>query len=283
MPAIEYTLGATILKVEGVTHSLGGVQVLRDLSLEVKDVKRPGRITGQVVGLLGPSGIGKTSLFRILAGLDKPDSGRVLVGEEAKPVKAGMVGVVAQDYPLFAHRTVLGNLEVAGRQAGLSGGDAHTKSHEFLKRFDLEAQAHRYPAQLSGGQKQRVAIAQQFMCSEHFLLMDEPFSGLDLIAIEKVCEMITEVANLHELNTIIVVTHDITAAMAVADTLWLMGKERDPAGKVLPGARVVASYNLLERGLAWRKGITSEPEFLQLQGEIRERFPRLESGGEAKP
>ncbi len=79
----------------------------------------------------------------------------------------------------------------------------------------------------------------------------------------------------HELNTIIVVTHDISAAVEVADTLWLLGRDRDESGKAVPGARVKATYNLIERGLAWRNGISSTPEFLALRQEIRERFPSL--------
>jgi polar amino acid transport system ATP-binding protein/sulfate transport system ATP-binding protein len=133
----------------------------------------------------------------------------------------------------------------------------------------------KYPAQLSGGQRQRVAIAQQFMCSEHFLLMDEPFSGLDLIAVANVTRFICEVAASDELKTIIVVTHDITAAMEVADTLWLLGRDRDAQGKIIPGARVQATYDLCERGLAWRDGITNDPAFIDLMREIREIFPRL--------
>jgi polar amino acid transport system ATP-binding protein/sulfate transport system ATP-binding protein len=120
-----------------------------------------------------------------------------------------------------------------------------------------------------------VAIAQQFMCSEHFLLMDEPFSGLDPIAVDSVSSLIQEVANLHELNTIVVVTHDIPAAIEVADTLVLMGRDRDAEGKIIPGARIQTVYNLVERGLAYRKGITSSPEFMELMREILERFPTL--------
>src|SRR5205807_709075 len=125
-----------------------------------------GRTQGQVVGLLGPSGMGKTTLFRVLAGLDAPDRGAVLLGEEGRPVERGMVGVVAQNYPLFSHRTVLSNLIVAGRSSGESGSEAGRHARDLLGRFDLAAHAYKYPAQLSGGQRQRVAIAQQFMCSE---------------------------------------------------------------------------------------------------------------------
>ena len=259
----------------GVSLHLGGSVILRDVNLEVKDILRPGLTQGQVVGLLGPSGIGKTCLFRILAGLDSPDTGSVLIGTEGQPVERGMVGVVAQNYPLFTHRTVLGNLLVAGKRAGLSTAKANEKATGLLQRFGLEEHVRKYPAQLSGGQRQRMAIAQQFMCSEHFLLMDEPFSGLDLVAVQNVCDSICEMAGSDELRTFIVVTHDIIAALEVSDTIWLLGRDRDAAGGLIPGARVQAAYNLIERGLAWRKGVSATPEFAELVREIREVFPRL--------
>jgi polar amino acid transport system ATP-binding protein/sulfate transport system ATP-binding protein len=152
---------------------------------------------------------------------------------------------------------------------------AQERARDFLKRFDLEDRGDLYPSQLSGGQRQRVAIAQQFLCSEHILLMDEPFSGLDLVAVEKVSRMITEVANSDELNTIIVVTHDIDAACAVADTIWLLGRDRDDHGHIIPGAKVKATYNLIERGLMWREGLMGSKEFADLVREIRTIFPSL--------
>jgi NitT/TauT family transport system ATP-binding protein len=273
--SFPYEYGETILKATDVSLRLGDNQILRDLSAEILDLRRPGMVAGQVVGFLGPSGIGKTRFFRILAGLDDPDTGSVTLGPQAVPVERGMVGVVAQNYPLFPHRTVLGNLLVAGRQAGLSSDVARDKAAAYLERLRLEPCGKLYPSQLSGGQRQRVAIAQQAMCSEHYLLMDEPFSGLDPIAVDQVAELIGEIANLHELNTIIVVTHDISAAMEVADTLWLMGRDRDEKGRIIPGARIQETYNLIERGLAWRKGINTTPEFMELMREILARFPSL--------
>jgi polar amino acid transport system ATP-binding protein/sulfate transport system ATP-binding protein len=275
MTVIAHEFGATLLKAKDVGLTLGGNPILRDVNLEIRDLNRPGMVTGQVVGLLGPSGIGKTRFFRILAGLDQPDRGSVLIGEKGVPVERGMVGVVAQSYPLFQHRTVLGNLMVARGQAALPASAARDRAMGFLKRFKLEDRAHLYPSQLSGGQRQRVAIAQQFMCSEHFLLMDEPFSGLDPIAVDNVSTLIQEVACLHELNTIVLVTHDIPAAIEVADTLVLMGRDRDASGRIIPGARIQATYDLIERGLAFQKGITTRPEFLELLGEILGKFPSL--------
>ena len=134
---------------------------------------------GQVIGVLGPSGVGKTTLFRVLAGLDAPTQGRVLITEHQVPVRAGMVGVVDQHYPLLAHRRVLENLRVATRRAGLSRHDGRTRAQALLERFELQDLADRWPAELSGGQRQRIAILQQLDCGHTYLLMDEPFSGLD--------------------------------------------------------------------------------------------------------
>ncbi len=275
MSALEHSYHGAILKVDSVNLSFDGVRILRDVNVEIKDVIRPGKTQGQVVGLLGPSGVGKTCLFRILAGLMDPDSGRVLVDEAQRPVQRGMVGVVAQNYPLFSHRTVMGNLLVAGKQSGLTGTAARDKANSLLDRFVLKEHASKYPTQLSGGQRQRVAIVQQFMCSENFLLMDEPFSGLDLVALNRVIGLITEMAESDELKTFIVVTHDIAAALEVCDTIWLMGRERDAKGSVIPGARIVGTYDLIERGLAWREGVADLPEFAEIMREIRAIFPKL--------
>lgn len=268
------TYHETLLKVSGLNKSRGGVPILRDLTLEIKDLHRVGYTQGQIIGLLGPSGVGKTTLFRLLAGLEEPDSG-TLRAEQGRPIRRGTVGVVAQNYPLFAHRTVLGNLVVAARQAGLSARLARTQAEALLERFGIAEQARKYPAQLSGGQRQRVAIAQQLLCSDHLLLMDEPFSGLDMLAAQRVTQLIQEAAQTDERKTFLLVTHDISAALQVADTILLLGRDRDAEGNAVPGARIQASYNLIERDICWRNGVTTTPEFLTLLEEIRAMFPRL--------
>lgn len=275
MVATPYTVTDTLLEIEHVSLTLGGNVILRDVNAIIKDIVRPGFTQGQVVGLLGPSGIGKTKLFNILSGELEPTSGKVLVTSKATPVSIGMVGVVAQEYPLFEHRKVITNLIIAGKQAGLSSDAARDKAMKLLDAFSLKNKVNSSPAELSGGQRQRVAIAQQLMCSENFLLMDEPFTGLDPVMKDQACKLITDLAAADELNTIIVVTHELSAAVMVADTLWLMGRDRDDKGEIIPGARIVKTVDLIERGLAWQPNIGSLPAFADVTRELRELFPSL--------
>lgn len=275
MSRFEYTKKDTILRAENISLNLGGFQILKDVNVEIKDIVRPGMNQGQVVGFLGPSGIGKTKFFEILSGLLKPSTGTVVIGTPLSPVAPGKVGVVQQSYPLFPYRNVYDNLMVAARKGNVPKGHRNEKIMGILTTFGLEKHKNRYPAELSGGQRQRVSIAQQLLCSEHFLLLDEPFSGLDMNSIEKVLDMLRGVSLMHELNTIIIVSHDIVSTASIADTLWIMGRDRDQQGNIINGAKIKKEYDLMSMDLAWRKGIETEPEFNNLMKEIRAMFPTL--------
>ena len=269
-----YELKEALLTLSKVCLRLGARPVLSDLCACVRNVTRPGLLQGQVVAVLGPSGVGKTQLLRLMSGLSLPDSGRVLVGPEQAPVQRGRVGVVGQAYPLFEHRTLLDNLVVAARQAGLVRAQARDQSRDMLDRFGLTEHAQAYPATLSGGQRQRAAIAQQLMQPKPLLLLDEPFSGLDPLMARAVCRLINEVAARDEQLTLLLVTHDIAAALAVADTLWLLGRVRDEQGAA-QGARIVHSVDLMERGLAWHPDVTHAAEFEPTKREVEARFASL--------
>lgn len=269
----KVSAGDVLLDVSGVKLKLGDNQVLNGVTFQIIDRVREGKTTGQVVGMLGPSGVGKTRLLRIIASLDSPDAGKVR-GHKGSILQAGTVGVVFQDYPLLKHHTVQTNLEIAGKIAGMSPTVARKRADELLATFKLSDRGGHYPAQLSGGQRQRVAIAQQIVQPRQLLLMDEPFSGLDPAALEDVTKLVSEVANLHELNTILIVTHDIRAAMIVSDTMHLLGRDKKD-DKVVPGAKIQGTYDLVERGLAWHEDVAELREFAQLEKEIKGRFRNL--------
>jgi NitT/TauT family transport system ATP-binding protein len=276
-PAIAAPLAPgedVLLDVDDVWQKLGQNQILEGVSLQVKDRVRPGVVTGQVVALLGPSGVGKSRLIRLISGLDRPDRGRIS-GVKRAPLRAGSVGVVFQDYPLLRHHTVLGNMVMAGVANGLPRAEATRKAQVLLERFGLQNRMGFFPAQISGGQRQRVAIAQQLMRQKQLLLMDEPFSGLDPVALGEVIKLLLEVANMDELNTVIVVTHDIHSALVVSDTLFMLGRTRGSNGEVVSGARIQHCYDLVVEGLAWRPGVEREARFREVEQEVKERFRSL--------
>ena len=263
-----------ILTIENLSLKLGDALILRDINIEILNVVRSDAVQGQVVVVLGRSGIGKTQLFKTIAGLQDPKSitGKILMGAEKKLVEVGRIGVVAQNYYITPRLTVMDTVVRAGRQGGLSRKEAKEKGLTLLEKFSIADKRNFYPAQLSGGQRQRVAIIEQLMCSEDFLLMDEPFSGLDYLSKQKTCETISKVASENEKNTIIIITHDIEAAVEVADTIWMLGRDRDEKGNIIPGARVIEKVDLMEMGLAWTPGIQFTREFGKLVSELKAKF-----------
>lgn len=270
-----------LLQATKINLSFGETVVIKDLDITIRNVVRPDIHQGQVVGFLGPSGIGKTMFFEILAGVRKPTSGDIQIYDPNKPevplhpVKVGQVGVVQQKYPLFQHRTVYGNLSVAAEKVYKDKKERHERIIDVMQRFKLDKHLQQYPDSLSGGQKQRVAIAQQLLCSDNFLLLDEPFSGLDIKMIDQVSELIQQITSMNEYMTVIVVSHDIASTANIADTLWIMGRDYDENHNPIPGSRIKHTYDLVEMGFAWRNDLHDLPAFSELIRDVRHKFDEL--------
>jgi len=273
-----YTKKEVLLQAKGLSQTYDGKCILRDINFSIRDIVRPGLQQGQVVSLVGRSGIGKTQLFRILSGLQKPAAGSISI-RERKPtantngsidiyteraVQPGDMGVIFQNYYQFGWRTVQQSLLLAARHNPLLKGTEEETIDRYAGQFELSAVLHRYPPQLSGGQQQRVSIIQQLLKGSDFLLLDEPFSGLDVCVLDKVVELLLQVSLSDEMKTLIIVSHDIATAVAISDTVFIMGKEEGQEGSTL-----VREIDLMERDLAWKKDVRSEKAFLDTIKEIK--------------
>ncbi|WP_161596919.1 ABC transporter ATP-binding protein [Chitinophaga vietnamensis] len=269
MNAKAYTKTSALLTAENISLQYAGKTILRDINFSVYDIHRPDMQQGQVVSLIGRSGIGKTQLFKILSGLMTPTAGVIRIDADQHPVKAGEVGIVPQNYILFQHRTIYNNLKIGldNASARLTEGEKREIIMDYAATFELTAHLKKYPAQLSGGQRQRVSILQQVLTGNKFILLDEPFSGLDMVMIDKVIQLLLKVSTLQETNTLILVSHDIVNAAAISDTVWVMAQE---AGR--EGATIIQEYDLCKMGLAWQPEVRREPEFTALISQIREQL-----------
>ncbi|WP_312512193.1 sulfate ABC transporter ATP-binding protein [Massilia sp.] len=212
------------IEVQHIRKQFGQFTALDDVSLQFPD--------GELTALLGPSGCGKTTLLRIIAGLEHPDSGAVLLdGQDSshRHVRERQVGFVFQHYALFKHMTVFENvafgLRVKPRKERPSEDQIRDKVKKLLELVQLDWIADRYPPQLSGGQRQRIALARALAVEPRVLLLDEPFGALDA-KVRK--ELRRWLRRLHdELHvTSIFVTHDQEEALEVADQVVLMNKGR---------------------------------------------------------
>jgi sulfate transport system ATP-binding protein len=210
------------IQIQSVTKRFGNFTALDDVSLEIG--------TGELVALLSPSGMGKTTLLRIIAGLEWPDRGQVCFhGEDATDTHARErnVGFVFQHYALFRHMTIFENVAFGLRVKKERIAEKHIseKVTRLLKLVQLDWLADRYPHQLSGGQRQRIALARSLAVEPRVLLLDEPFGALDA-KVRK--ELRRWLRRLHDEvhATTVFVTHDQEEAMEVADRIVVMNQGR---------------------------------------------------------
>lgn len=265
---IAYEQKDTILHVENLTVAYGEKVILQNINIVEKDTVREGKSQGQVIAVLGRSGRGKSTLFRALTGLEKPTEGRILIPDYSKPatngqqpaklVQEGDVGFVNQKYTLFRHKTVYQALWFALRNSTLTKVEKDEKIMHYLKEWGLEKNKDQYPNFLSGGQRQRTAILEQLLSSGYYMVLDEPFSGLDVGNIVNVKKSFELISQSHELNTIIFSTHDIELAVELADSIYIIGYPQDEKGNVTNVGTVLKHFDLKQMGLAWHDGLVAD-------------------------
>lgn len=264
----SYEQKQTILHVENLSVVYGDKTIISDINFEEKDTVRTGKSQGQIIAFVGRSGRGKSTLFRTLTGLEAPTTGRVLIPDyskeiidgkqPAKIVQEGDVGFVNQKYTLFRNKTVYQALMFALRKANLSRQEKDEKIMHYLHDWGLEKNKNQYPNELSGGQRQRTAILEQLLSSGFYMVLDEPFSGLDvgnIMSVKKAFQLINES---HDLNTIIFSTHDIELAVELADSLYVLGYPRKSDGNLTPVGTILKHFDLKQMGLAWHDGFRKE-------------------------
>ncbi|MDX2141851.1 MAG: ABC transporter ATP-binding protein [Rhodospirillaceae bacterium] len=222
-----------VVELRDIRKRFGDVAAVNGVSLTIRE--------NEFLALLGASGCGKTTLLRIIAGLESADAGQVLIGGEdvtATPAFRRPVNLMFQSYALFPHMTVADNVAFGLKQDGLKGGELRGRVAEALETVELAGLAGRMPDQLSGGQKQRAALARCIAKRPRVLLLDEPLAALDRSLRERTR---LELMNLHQRLGIafVVVTHDQEDAMTMADRVAVMD-----AGRIVQAA---APRDLYER------------------------------------
>ncbi|WP_324024534.1 ATP-binding cassette domain-containing protein [Maribacter sp. BPC-D8] len=255
---MAYDMQNTLLYVEDLSVAYGDKTIIKDINLTEKDVVREGKVTGQVIAIVGRSGRGKSTLFKALTGLVKPTSGKVLIADtntgtenDAKEVNEGDIGFVDQKYTLFRNKTVYQSLLFALRKKNMPKEQKHKQIMTYLKEWGLENEKDKYPNELSGGQRQRTAVIEQIFCSGHYMVLDEPFSGLDIGNIEDVKKAFNLITSSHEFNTIIYSTHDIELAVELADSIYVIGYPTIE-GKKMDYGTIVKHFDMKEMELAWK-------------------------------
>jgi len=207
-----------LLEVDRVSHAYGKHAVVRDLSFNLAP--------GEIACLLGSSGCGKTTMLRLIAGFEMPSAGRIrlngttIASESMQlPAEQRRIGMVFQDYALFPHLSIADNIGFGLRQE--SAPARRRRIDDMLELIGLAEHGARYPHELSGGQQQRVALARALAPQPHLLLLDEPFSNLDVELRERLSLEVRDILKRAGMAAILV-THDQNEAFAVADMVGIM-------------------------------------------------------------
>lgn len=237
------------LKVSHVTKSFEENKILEDVSIELHDQ--------ELVGLLGISGGGKTTLFNVISGLLVPESGQVLLDGKDITGQPGNVSYMLQKDLLLPYRTIEDNVALPLIIKGEKKKEARKKVQAYFPEFGLEGTQKKYPSQLSGGMRQRAALLRTYMFSDKIALLDEPFSALDTLTKTAMHKWYLKVMEQIHLSTIFI-THDIDEAILLSDRIYLLTGR---PGRITEEIRIKEpkprreDFNLTEEFLEYKRQI----------------------------
>jgi ABC-type nitrate/sulfonate/bicarbonate transport system ATPase subunit len=201
------------LTAKNITVSYEGANIIEDVSIELKK--------GEIVCLIGVSGVGKSTLFNVISGLLNPDSGTVMLDGRDIKGKAGNVSYMLQKDLLLPYKTILDNVSLPLVIRGEKKSEARNTTSKYFEEFGLEGTEKKYPRQLSGGMRQRAALLRTYLFSDQVALLDEPFSALDSITKSNMHEWYLNVMEQIKLSTLLI-THDIDEAIILSDRIYVM-------------------------------------------------------------
>jgi ABC-type nitrate/sulfonate/bicarbonate transport system ATPase subunit len=206
---------AILIEAEKIKKSFGDLYTLANVSITLEE--------NQFVTIIGPSGCGKSTLFDIIAGLEKPDFGSVIVEGKDFTGKTGRVSYMHQKDLLFPWYSILKNVCLPLLVKGKSPKDARETAMPYFQTFGLDGFEKKYPAQLSGGMRQRAALLRTFLFADDIMLLDEPFGSLDAITRHKMQMWLLEILEKIKAS-ILFITHDIDEAVFLSDRIYLLSK-----------------------------------------------------------
>lgn len=202
-----------LLCAKNISKSFGENTVFEDINFELHQ--------GEILALIGPSGIGKTTLLNILSGLIKPDSGNVYLDKTDITAKPGHISYMQQKDLLLPYYTVLENVCLPLIIKGVKKKEAKAQVYPLFEKFGLDAYQNKYPDEMSGGMKQRAALMRTYIQSKEIVLLDEPFGALDAVTRRKMQKWYLEISHSLSLSTVII-THDTDEALIMADRVEIL-------------------------------------------------------------
>lgn len=203
----------SLLQTNHISKSYPDHQVLSDINIHLDQ--------GELVSILGISGIGKTTLFNIIAGLLSPESGQVILKDQPITNTTGQISYMLQKDLLLPYRTIMGNVILPALMQGIAKKEAEAKAAPLFKLFGLQHTEKLYPQALSGGMRQRAALLRTYMFNKEVALLDEPFSALDEITKHQVHSWYLNLMKKINLSTLLI-THDVEEAILLSDRIYLL-------------------------------------------------------------